>query len=59
MMLFLRVIGIVFERKDVLDKIEKGTEELTESDKAILNVSFADTYHYCLFNLSVVSELIA
>jgi hypothetical protein len=54
-MLILRVIGLVFERKDVMRKFENGIE-LTKSEHAVLNISLFDTFTYCLFNITLICE---
>jgi hypothetical protein len=56
-MLF-RVIGLVFERHDVLKKIRDRNEEISKAEQDIINISLPETFHYCLYNLSLVSKLI-
>lgn len=53
-MLSLRTIGIVFEKRDILQKVEDGAA-LSEAEHALMDISLAETIHYSFFNLNILS----
>lgn len=53
-MLSLRTIGIVFEKRDTIQKIDDGIE-LSPAEHALMDISLTETFHYCFFNLNITS----
>lgn len=54
MMLTLRVIGIAFERKDALSKLEKDKNNLTEAEKDLASFSITSMFFYCFNYIGIM-----